>query len=450
MSSSIGPQLHEINSLQIALEPPPDGSNEYVPGDVIKGEIILKNPYHASGIEASVTLTGVARVRFKEKGRFLASESTHECLLINQVQPDLLRTKHSAGLAWPFTFIMPDSVLATMPRRASLTFSESAPFATQPGHPLPPNLSEALNERFVRIKDAETPDKNITIAYFVTGTLRKPHLTHSYTGQTTCHKAFHFAPLRSSEAQENENHTVSTRSQNKPPGYLPGDSSSIKMNSVNVHVSLPRVAIIGHPLKIEVRFDIESVQEAVQDYSFMALERVEVGIFAETRARVPGLVGRDVQAFWISEVFSRQSVGDHMGPQERSILLTESATRCWNLLPVMPELNALAFEAPSFETYNISRSYMLEVRGHLALGQHDTPFDVTSKLIVLPRYTRREVTRVTSSTLPLNHSSRARDNEQKDGAPPSYFPNKADLRASSDAPEADGLPSYDSAMDKKR
>ncbi|KAL9018135.1 MAG: hypothetical protein Q9185_004542 [Variospora sp. 1 TL-2023] len=129
------PGLVGHNRLQLSLNSPPDDRPVYLPGDPIQGDISLRNPHHAAGVDASISFTGLSRVRFKEKGRLFAPVHSHEEEFLGWWKTNLACTKRHDALVWKFNFWIPSEERAT---RSSLEgdFSNRAVDALSPilGH----------------------------------------------------------------------------------------------------------------------------------------------------------------------------------------------------------------------------------------------------------------------------------------------------------------------------
>lgn len=94
-----------VNRLELSLEPPPHDGQSYVPGDLLKGAIILHSPLQAAGVEASINFAGTSIVRFKEKGRLFSPVHTHEDELASWSQANLPHTKLHDRLIWLSAFL---------------------------------------------------------------------------------------------------------------------------------------------------------------------------------------------------------------------------------------------------------------------------------------------------------------------------------------------------------
>ena len=444
------------NYLEISLNSPPHLRPCYVPGDTISGEIIIHGPEQIHGIHASITLKCVARVHFKESGRIFSPDHTHEIVLLHWQKRILARKKHPGHIAWAFSFSMPSNVQLACSSRWSSSAGDSS-FASNRGHLLPPSLSKYLDEGLIPNLAEEPLDGVVSIVYTLKATLTKPYFSHPYSGPTNREREIIFSPLRQEEPQCNPQVTSSTHSlspYNLTSNVRDHDSAHAQRlywttmkPTVTLHISIPTVVASGQVLGIKLSFEHNISQVLIKKLPPLILNTISIYVSAETYARVPGGLRRDPQTGW-EHAYSIGHLKDS-DEADRAIMLTDANTKRWDVNSLLKELNERSIDIPTFKTYNIARSWTLEVQGELKLADQKMPFDVKKPLVVLPRYNREEVLREIRSNEIATASLSSNNIEREDGAPPPYSLHEGNAPSSSTTAEGIGLPSYHTALNEK-
>ncbi|KAL8835241.1 MAG: hypothetical protein Q9170_003403 [Blastenia crenularia] len=420
------------NRLEIALDAPTHKGRAYLPGDLVKGAIILHNPEYAAGVEASISFTGISRVHFKEKGRLFSPAQTNEDDLVTWSQTNLARTKQHGRLTWAFSVPIPSNVHTSMSRSWS-QIADDERFAKYPGHTLPPSFGAPSKGEYAQITQRETADRQINIVYMLKATLTKPHFTHSYSGPTACQLAVPLSPPPCPDSRVPAFHVNSSMHRISPYNL----STNVLDNNdayshdlfwktmkpyIHLHLSMPGTIIAGQPLDINVSFDHSFVQFAAAKLPPVILQSFDVDVNLETCARVPSSSRRQPQAKWDERMLSCTLDATQVPVRERSRLLSESLSHKWDIHSLLPELKTKTLDIPTFKTWNIALSYTIHVRGEVQLDKEKMRFDVKKPLIVLPDHSRRD--QLSSSDDAASEGGQARS---EGNTPPLYSDHRASV-----------------------
>ncbi|KAL8646735.1 MAG: hypothetical protein Q9210_005961 [Variospora velana] len=430
------PILVGHNRLQLSLDSPPDDRQVYLPGDWIQGDISLQKPYHASGIEVSISFTGLSRVRFKEKGRLFAPVHSHEDEFLGWWKTNLACTKQHDALVWKFRFPIPSEEQATRSSHEG-SFSKRA--------------ADALTPTLYNLTDTEGDDKYAAVTYTLKATLSKPQVSHSYAGPTVCQIQLPFSPVCLETFRDSPPHVVSS-SHPIPPYNLAttvfGRGKNRRRSLTNVFwtsmgprldttVWTPKIAVAAQPLDIKLSFDHNFMHFAARQLPPVILETLSIELVSETRARIPNGSPRDPQAKWTEITFCCNLDAACIPVEQRSGRLTRSKEHRWDARLLVPELNTGIPVTPSFVTPSLSHSHTLRVRGQMDIDTEKIRFEVEKPLILLSQYSREAGLAFSSKSATLSESDYVED---ETSAPPPY------TEASSGATT---LPSYVNAITEK-
>ncbi|KAL9599877.1 MAG: hypothetical protein Q9219_003571 [cf. Caloplaca sp. 3 TL-2023] len=436
-------------SLQILLDPPPYQGESYVPGDVVKGKIVLRNPGPAVGIEASLSFTGISKVQFKEKGRLFSPAQNHEDDLLSWRQNNLARIKQRDRLIWPFSFPIPKNVHSSL-TRASSHFSDDEKFARYPGYTLPPSFGAPPKGEYKRNGEKETAERHITIAYILKATLVKPHPTHPYSGPTCAQREIRLSPQPLLDSQVPAFHVDSSLHRISPPGllnYAPnhddvhGYKSHLKPY-IHLHVSMPGTIVTGQALDLNVSFDHSFMQSMAAKLPPVILQSLNVTVNLETHARASTGMRRQPQAKWEERLLSCGLDKSRVPSKERSCILSESLSHRWDVDTLLPELKNQTLDIPTFKTWNIALSYTLHVRGEVVLDKERIRFDVKKPLIVLPDHSIKEQVSLNEPTITEGDAL-----QSEEAAPPPPYSRREESEATlPERVEETRPPSYQAAL----
>ncbi|KAI4284123.1 MAG: hypothetical protein L6R35_004984 [Caloplaca aegaea] len=431
------PSLVGHNRLQLFLNSPPDDRVVYLPGDLIQGDISLQNPYHAAGIDASISFTGLSRVRFKEKGRLYAPVHSHEDEFLGWWKTNLACTKRHDALVWNFNFCIPSEERATRS-------SHEGDFSNRAADALSPTLGH--------LTDKEGEDKYAAVTYILKASLSKPDSSHSYAGPTVCQIQLPFSPLCLETFRDCPPHVVSS-SHPIPPYNLAttvfGRGENRRRRSLSnvfwtsmgprldTTVLTPKIAVAAQPLDIKLSFDHNLMPFAARQLPPVILETLSIELVSETRARIPNASPRDPQAKWTEITFCCKLDAASIPVEQRSGMLTRSKEHRWDANLLVPELNAGLPVTPSFVTPSLSHAHTLRVRGQMDIDTEKIQFNVEKPLIVLSQYSREDPLAFSSKSASMSESDYVED---ETSAPPPY------TEASSGAMT---LPSYVNAITEK-
>lgn len=440
------------NRLEISLDPPSHKGQSFIPGDLVKGEILLQNPDQATGLEASISFLGVSSLRFKEKGRRLFSPAhTHEDNLVNICQGDLAPAHQQDRLIWPFSFTIPSNVQPCV-SRTPLQYLDDERFAKHPGYTLPPTVSTLPKRDRAKSIDRESADRQINVAYVVKATLNKPHFTHPYSGTMQCQKDVPLSPHPLHDTSIPTFHVYSYLHRVSPNNITTDVLGRDRTYSrdvfwktmkpyVHLHLSMPGNVSSSHGLDINLSFDHSFVRSVAVHLPPIILQSFSVSVISETRARVSGNQRRHPQSKWEEEVLNCSLDETKVPIRDRSRILAESLSHKWDMNSLVPELRTSALGIPSFKTLNIAMSYTLHVRGEVKLDNEKIRFDVKKPLIVLPEYSTEDAD---PSDGPSPYDSTHVDNEPS--APPPYHKHRDSAIAPLEVTERSGPPSYSASI----
>ena len=446
------------NYLEISLLSPPSSRPCYVPGDIIRGEISLHGPEQIDGLQASITLKSVSKVRLKEKGRLFSPGHSHELILLKWDKNSLARTEYPNRISWPFSFSMPSSVQSAWASHSSSS-AEGDCFTSDPDHSLPPSFDGVAEEDLTQNMVEACSDKHAAIVYTLSATLSQPHHTHSYSGPTRCQRDFRFSHFRQHEVHAKIQATSLTY-QISPDSLTSGvhDHNGAQAQClywremqpiITLHTSIPPVVMSGQVLSVKLSFEHNVSRVLVGKLPPVVLRTIKVSVISETFARVPGGLRRDPHARWEhASLFGYLELCD-IPTGECSISFIDSETLLWDLNTMIPELNTHTVDVPTFKTFNIARSYTLQIQGELSIADQKLHFEVRKPLLVLSPYSEEKTLAESLPSSSLAKSIESSDLEPGDGAPPPYAMHEGSFSTGSAAGKSAGLPSYHRALNEK-
>ncbi|KAL8677765.1 MAG: hypothetical protein Q9224_007162, partial [Gallowayella concinna] len=380
---------------------------------------------------ASISFTGVSKVRFKEKGRLFSPVQTHEDEFLNWREANLARTKQSNPMLWRFRVPVP----STSSSKVSSRFTRDEDFANSPGYVLPPSFHVPHKDEDAEHVGRGVESEDGTVSYTLVATLTKPFFTHSYSGPTFCQMRLPISSLRSLESQNPAFHLISSCHEISPfsnAAEVPEPNRALVTEktddshtlfgkelkpSININVSIPKYAIAGRRLDIDIRFCPNVEDFVAEKLAPLTLHAVNVDIISQNQIRVPGGMRRGAPAKWEQTILSCGIHGMDVPILQRSCTPSDFRSHRWDVTSLIPKLNQFTFDTPSFKTSNLAHSYTLKVWGELKIDNDTLGFNIKEPVIVLPCYSREDVP---SSNPPLVLSRLGAGVEAENDAPPPY------------------------------
>ncbi|KAL8940805.1 MAG: hypothetical protein Q9216_002631 [Gyalolechia sp. 2 TL-2023] len=437
------------NRLEISLDPPSHKGLSFVPGDLVKGEIVLHNPDQAAGIEASVSFSGTSSLRFKEKGRLFSPAHAHEDNLVSLCQGELTPTNQEGRFIWPFSFTIPSKVQPCV-SRPPLQFPEDEKFAKYPGYTLPPSIGPSPRGDSIKSADKEAADRHIAVVYVVKATLTKPHFSHPYSGPAVCQREVQLSPHPLRDTGVPAFHVYSYMHRVSPHNLTTdvlGHDNVYSHNLfwktmkpyVHLHLSVPGHIFSSQPLDINLSFDHSFVHFAAVQLPPVVLHSLSVSVISETCARVSSGQRRHPQSKWEEKVLSCSL---KLAPvKDRSCVLAGSLSHKWDINSLVPALRTSTLNTPTFKTWNFAMSYTLHVQGGIRLDKENIRFDVKKPLVVLPDYSVEDALPPSGPT-PYDNTHV----EMEANAPPPYSKHRDSAVAPLAMAEQAGPPSYNATL----
>ncbi|KAI4194648.1 MAG: hypothetical protein LQ348_002596 [Seirophora lacunosa] len=332
----------DLNRLSVSLDSPPHPRQVYLPGDSVQGYISLHNPYHASGLQASISFAGLSRVHFKET-RLFSSALSHDDEYIAWRKANLACTKHHDGLIWNFQFYIPTE-------EHSRCFAHEESFSKRAADALTPTFctSQIAGDNNLTHKKGE--DNYAAVTYTLKADLAKPHSSHSYPGPTACQIPLPLSPIRLQSFHDLPPNVVSSSHHISPHKLttrvldqadyahlgLPNDPVNahklfwkFMKPCLDVEVSIPKCAMIGRKLDVKLRIDHNLKQLPAEKLPQVILEAVRIELVSETRLRIPNGPRRDPQTKWTKMISYYLLNATRIPVETRSRKLTKSKANGW-------------------------------------------------------------------------------------------------------------------------
>ncbi|KAL8919482.1 MAG: hypothetical protein Q9208_006767 [Pyrenodesmia sp. 3 TL-2023] len=478
--------------LEINLQPPPQERQSYLPGDVLEGEIVLYNPYHPAGFEASVTFSGASKVRFGERGRLFYPAHTYEGEFVSVNRTHLARTTRRDAVLWKFRVPIPTSML-----ESSASFADDESFANFPGSSLPPSFDAQGQGNGFRQLEKRNVGPHGKIVYTLVATLAKPFGTQRRVGLRTCQMQLPLSSLRSLGAEAPALQTISFHYHdlmldNLDDWAITGVLQNVHCGlarspkgvhcckwstpSITIKTSIPSTFMAEQPLEIALYFRRATVKYAREKLSPLVLHALNVEITSHIQARAPSALrsalrrgpqakGKTRSAFYSMDA-ARLPTSQRFyqlvheeGIEYLSARGNPLKTRFephigyhrdmeyqWDIGALVPNPNTTSLHTPTIKTSNLSLSYTVHLRAEFSLCGEKIPFDITRPLDVAPRFSKEDV-------LPPKNRigiSRAEGEKENEGdAPPAYSEHQSTSRSPTLPGEPTRLPSYQIALDEK-
>lgn len=363
-----------LNELDISLCRRPRDRPFYICGDEIKGDIILRNPNTAFGVEAAVKFVGVARTKIGSRINIHQPQHSSETTLFQYIRDLGTGSKTAEGTVWPFEFHFPSGTQSgsTIKNR----YSGDQNFHRNPGHSLPPSF---------RGGPRPTEMENGVVRYTVEAIVTKPYSTHPFPGTLRYGKPIPFCPVR-----DTENHQpilspiAKTLTVSCSLSQLYTSESDTALNpsvqtrdlsfTINTHTPNSTCAGSKLPIKIGVAHDL--TQHSLPAIPPVYLRSVHIDLESITKIRTPALylgLGQEPQECWTEKSKIAES-----GPI--NIPLSES----WDVQELIKNMNVSDIVTPTFKTFNIARTYTLQVAVEVQCLERKINFNVERQLIILP------------------------------------------------------------------
>ncbi|KAL8761025.1 MAG: hypothetical protein Q9184_002814 [Pyrenodesmia sp. 2 TL-2023] len=472
-------------SLVINLDAPSQGRQSYVPGDVLEGEIVLYNPYHAAGLEASVNFSGTSKVRFKEKGRLFSPVHTHQDEFLSLSCTDLARTTRQDAVLWSFRIPIP-----SLTSKSSARFAADESFANFPSCSLPPSFDAQVQVDGRTQLERHNVNPYGKVVYTLRATLTKPFFMHSYVGPTICQMQLPLSSLRSLETGASALQAISLHYHDILLDNL-GDRALDMLEHVHcglardifvagnclntfltpnitIKASIPISYMAEQPLEIALFFSGATVKYARENLSPLVLHALNVEIVSEIQTRTLDALRREPQAkggnrcaFYsldaarvsTSQRFYRliyeKYSGYQWGRDFHSKIPFEPPDRGfhWDVGALVPDSTTTSVDIPTFKTSNLSVSYTVHVRAEFSLCDEKIPFDITRPLVVAPRSIKEDVL-PSKNPIATSHAEGGKGIEGD--APPPYSEDHRTTQSAALPGKRNQLPSYQTALEEKR
>ena len=465
--STATPGKPDLNRIELLTRPPPHPQTHFIPGDTITGSVTIHKPHEASQLGASISLVGIARVKFKEKGRLFSQDATHECELVRIHSRDLTRVANDDQISWTFNIPLPPTTQPTRSNQFDSSAQGNQDFASNIGHPLPPTFGGGLTDDFMHLPKAESPEKNVTIVYNIHAVFDKPFHTHPYKGPLSCSTTISVSTLPSPDANLQKQHVVAS-DMPLPRNHLPGTPQQVPNPNLTLQTCLPST-LPSSSANMDIKLRLS---HSIPDYLTDKLPPVTMQSFAvtlhsDTLLRVPTTSNSSIwpretlvrfaQSYQLAHLPPISARDDPSGDSEselhnRSILLagpTELAE--WHLADLLPALRSLdVAETPSFKTFTVARTYQLQLKCDLVYESQKLSFEVARPLVVIsPDVGGRMPSGADASHL-LGEAEGAHAPDDNDAPPPYRYeampsPSGAGFEISRDAQERE-LPNYERSI----
>lgn len=469
--------------LEINLDTPSQGRRLYVPGEVLEGEIVLYNPYHAAGLEASVTFSGVSKVRFKEKGRLFSPVHTHEDEFLSVSRTNLARAMRQDAVFWKFRIPIPSYM-----SKSSARFADNESFAKVPGSSLPPSFDALGQGNGFRQLERSNVDPHGKVIYTLAATLTKPFFTHSYVGPTICQMQLPLSSLRSLKTGTPALQTISFHYHDIALDKLydfPGELGDVRRAlardnrvarncskyfitpSITIKTSISIAFMTEQPLEVALYFHQAIPKYAREKLSPPVLHALNVEIFSQIQARAPSALRCEPRAEGGKRRASYSLDGARLPTSQSSYQLPgekysgfqwnsgdQVDSGCqwdsgyqWDIGALVQNSSTTSIDTPTFKTSNLSLSYTIHVRAEFSVCDRKISFDVRKPLLVEPRFSRGDVL-PSKKRIGTSHAEGEKENEGD--APPPYSEHQGTTPAPALPGEQIQLPSYQTTLDEKR
>ena len=359
----------------------------YTWGDVVRGEVVLRNPNTAKGVEASIKFIGTTRTKIGAKGNNQPSHSIETTLFLFTQDLNVgEKAQQGTDQVWPFEFAFPTGAKATPQKQR---YSNHANFQRIPGHALPPSFrGEARPDR---------PDHNC-ITYTLEATLTKPYSTHPFPpGTMKVEKSLAFCPVRETEnyqpiatpiVQElsiKGHHLLSTVERDQEHSLRGRSEHNIRGHALSIHAphlvfdirtEAPEIACAGAKLPMCIGVEYDKERSNVQTIPPVYLRNIIVSLESVTHVRTPTTylgLGQEPQDSWTETTHLADSGPINIPLPER-----------WDVRDLIKNLEISDTVVPTFKTYNIARTYVLHIDIEAEIAHQPLSVKMERGLTVLP------------------------------------------------------------------
>ncbi|EIM81674.1 uncharacterized protein STEHIDRAFT_171960 [Stereum hirsutum FP-91666 SS1] len=391
---------------RIVMDRPP---GVFYPGDIVSGKVVLHSPEDEEVFNVAITFWG----RSKSKISIRSNNSTHyyrnrfDLFRITQpVFPNHYTLKRNTVYEWPFSFIFPEWTM--FDRTQECENPRHLPYDFVPGpHPLPPSFHIEVRNGYGYIQ------------YGLEATTNRP----SYRPLAD-ELYLTFSPLREEAIPDESLVTTKMPFQYASSRLQPGHedisrsfkelmrdtfSSSTPAIIFYVHVSLPKVIVIGQPFQLIIVLTYDSASTAVAPPRFtVKVESVRLKADVAVRATKSGLLGLSDKVRDTTVPFTLQSNWTHKNPDPAptpytSALGSNSTLREVEILPDVPvevrvKVPRMPQLAPTYHSFSITNTHYLRASiAVTAVGKTFTHDFYSNGVTVLPARHRGQPPPGTSS-----------------------------------------------------
>jgi hypothetical protein len=369
--------------LSIRLDSPASPHSTCVVGDKVSGSVVLKSLQDEAVGSVQITFFGRAKTKIHRsngqstttyKGRadfFRYTESLYNAKY----------TLRAGEYAWPFTFTFPNATLQNNPYTQ---WKATGGFNNQPGHPLPPTFSASHHgfsgnyESFIEYKLEATLSRppesyvffarglnaDVRLNYSPTRALENPDPELMRKFQTITHSSLLLLA-------ENEERSLTFKEKTKSIFK----SNDLPRSCFSIFADLPRVICSGQRIPVFIGIEHKLHQSTAPQMPIVKLRSLALRILATTSVRAP------TRLSFSGDV--TDTTTDKM-PLENGSFLSVPLTEHMDLREYYANHVGKLLE-PTFSTYNICRSYRLDLK--LTVQCVDKDFTVQfpiQPVVVLP------------------------------------------------------------------
>ena len=373
----------QINEVDVCLQPRPDDRPFYTCGDRVRGVVVLRNPMLASGVEASIKFIGTVRTKIGPRINIHQPSYSSEATLFQFTQYLSVGHKSQRGAAqiWPFDFSFPSSAQSTS---QTLRFTRDAKFSKDPGHALPPSFRGASRSR--------EWDSN-AVTYTLEATISKPYFSHPFPrGINKFSRDLPFC-----QSRDSEHYTLASGFVTKPVTLSDLQVPNVRQTVteqlyeptqklVTVLMEAPTAIPAGKQLPLHVGL----IQEApeLNPHSTPFLQSVDLILISLSHVRTQSTyfgLGQEPYESWSESWTLADSGAIHIPLSER-----------WDVRDLVKDIKVPLDMVPNFKTYNIARSYKLNMKAVISTEDHRCriPLELEQDITILPAMSRADCVQI--------------------------------------------------------
>ena len=376
------------NELDITVQRAASNHEFYTQGDRVRGDVVLRNPSAAYGVEASIKFTGVAGTRIGLRGNATLPLYSVETILFQFTQHLSVGRKSQEGTeqVWSFEFKFPSGTQSTPQKQR---YSGDSSFQRNPGHALPPSF---------RGGPRPIDSDHAVITYTLEATATRPYSTHPFpSANVKSEKSLAFCSVReiedyrpiSSPFVKNlslTGHYLGNAEESRHGKSLGGRSElDIKGQPISlrtpylyfdIRTETPEIACAGARLPMCIGLKFDNARSNVKTLPIAYLRHIIISLQSHTRIRTPAPylgLGQEPQENWSETLPLADSGSVNMPLSER-----------WSVNDLIKNLRIEETVVPTFKTYNVARTYTLHVEIKAEIAQNPLSCKMERQLAILP------------------------------------------------------------------